>query len=238
MAQREPTGGTVILATMSVLVMCIAGVMVGLGLTSWLEAASFVTGAICVWLTVRENVWNFPIGLVNSVTFGVVFFHASLLTDAGLQGVYFVLGVLGWRQWVCGGENRTTLRITLASWRERGVVTLATLALTAGLWQLVWHLKKDDPKADQLAIFADALTTAVSLAAQWLLNYKRLENWLVWIFVDVLYVPLYLYKGLHLTAVLYGVFLVMAIIGFLRWRKMWRAERAGDAAPAAAEVAA
>src|SRR5690606_26910241 len=100
----------------------------------WLEAVSFVTGAVCVWLVVRENVWNFPIGLLNVMTFSIVFFRAGLFADAGLQGVYFILGCIGWYLWLYGGERHTALHIARASWREVGLLVLFAAISTVGLW--------------------------------------------------------------------------------------------------------
>src|SRR4051794_32099592 len=94
---------TAVLSLLTTAVSVIAAVMAALGYASWLEAASFVTGAVCVWLTVKENVWNFPIGLLNVATFSIVFFESRLFADAGLQVVYFVLGVMGWYLWLYGG---------------------------------------------------------------------------------------------------------------------------------------
>ena len=89
------------------------------------------------------------------------------------------------------------------------------------------------------ASFWDALTTAICLGAQWLLNRKRLENWIFWIVADCIYVPLYLYKQLYLTSLLYAVFLVMAGIGLAQWRATWRRQgRASDETPVPQESAA
>jgi nicotinamide mononucleotide transporter len=216
MSGKCPTG-TLILAGLTLATSVLAGVMAQRGLATWLEAASFVTGAVCVWLTVKENVWNFPIGLVNVATFCVVFYRSRLFADAGLQVVYFVLGMIGWYLWVYGGERKTELKITLASVAERWITMACAAAMTIVLWRVL-RLAGSAP-------FWDALTSSISLAAQWLLNKKRLENWIGWIVVDVIYVPLYLYKGLYLTAILYGVFLVMAVMGYFQWRATWRKER-------------
>jgi nicotinamide mononucleotide transporter len=185
---------------------------------SLLEAVSFITGAICVWLTVKENVWNFPLGLANVATFFVVFWGAHLYADASLQVVYFVLGLVGWYLWMYGGKNRTALRIHRAS-----NVELATVLVTIAL--LTWALYRTLTYFSPHASFFDALTTAISLGAQWLLNRKRLENWMLWIVVDAIYIPLYMSKELHLTAILYAVFLVMAVIGHLQWRATWRRQK-------------
>ena len=194
-----------------------------------LEAISFVTGAVCVWLTVKESAWNFPIGLLNVATFSVVFFRAGLFADAGLQGVYFVLGCGGWYLWLFGGERGTPLRVARASRLELGVLSVFAVVATIGLWQLL-------SRVGGSASFVDALTTSISLAAQWLLNRKRLESWVAWIIVDVIYVPLYVYKELYLTAVLYAVFLAMAIIGLRAWLATHRQQTGQSPPPRGFEV--
>ena len=211
------------LMALTLIAAMIAGGMLYSGRAGWLEAVSFVTVAVCVWLAVRENVWNFPIGLLNVMTFSIVFFHAKLYADAGLQVVYFVLGCIGWWMWLYGGKSRTALRVGRASGVELIALILFIAASTTGLWQLLKSSGGSVP-------FWDALTTSISLAAQWLLNRKRLESWIFWIIVDLLYVPLYLYKELYLTAGLYCVFLFMAIIGFRQWRVTWLRQREVDVA--------
>ena len=193
-------------------------VMVGMGRASPLEAVSFVTGAVCVWLTVKENIWNFPIGLANTATYSVVFYEARLFGDSALQVVYFGLGLIGWYLWLYGGERRTRLQVTRARDLELVVVGLTVVVSTLVLWKTLRFLGGS-------ASFWDASTTSLSLGAQWLLNRKRLENWHLWILVDIAYVPLYVSRGLNLTALLYAVFLVMAVMGLVRWRAVWAAAR-------------
>jgi nicotinamide mononucleotide transporter len=214
--------GTPVLLALVLATSAVALFMQQTGRAGWIEALAFVSGAICVWLTVRENVWNFPIGLVCSATFCVVFFQARLFADAGLQVVYIGLGLVGWYLWLFGGAQRTELRVGRASPLELGLCLAFVAITTVGLWKLLAHVGGS-------ASFFDALTTSISLAAQWLLNRKRLENWVFWIVVDVIYIPLYLYKDLYLTAVLYGVFLCMATIGLIQWRLTWhRQSHAGS----------
>jgi nicotinamide mononucleotide transporter len=194
----------------------IAAIALSLELTTLLEAVSFVTGALCVWLVVRENVWNFPIGLLNVATFSVVFFQSRLFADAGLQVVYFVLGIMGWTLWVRGGENQTRLKLSRIGITEAAWLGIFVVVSTLCLWQTLHHLGGS-------ASFWDALTTSISLASQWMLNRKQLENWLGWIVVDAIYVPLYVFKGLYLTAILYAIFLCMAFIGWKQWQRSWNA---------------
>lgn len=198
------------------------------GRASGLEAVSFVTGAVCVWLTVKENIWNFPIGLLNTATFAVVFFEARLFGDASLQIVYFILGCIGWYLWLYGGEHRSRLHVVPTGSAEKAAVGVAIILGTLLLWRTLRFIGGSSS-------FWDAMTTSTSLGAQWLLNRKRIENWHLWILVDAVYVPLYISRGLNLTAILYAVFLVMAFMGLVQWRATWTVEQANPAA-ARAEV--
>ncbi len=195
----------------------VAATTLWLELTTALEAISFVTGALCVWLVVRENVWNFPIGLMNVATFSVVFFQSRLFADAGLQIVYFVLGVVGWRLWLRGGENQTRLRLSRIGMLELMWLGFFVILSTLCLWKTLQHFGGS-------ASFWDVFTTSLSLASQWMLNRKQLESWLGWIVVDAIYVPLYVSKGLYLTAILYAIFLCMAFIGWKQWYRSWNSD--------------
>jgi len=175
------------------------------------ELAGFLTGAACVWLTVKAHIANFPVGLANDVFFLLLFLAAGLYADSGLQIVYFALGAVGWWQWLHGGANRTRLDVTRASSRELLVLAALVIVTTWSLTILLEHV-------DDVAPFWDALTTALSLAAQWLLNTKRIQNWIFWIAADLVYVPLYGVKHLWLTAVVYAVFLVLCFRGLHAWR--------------------
>ena len=192
----------------------VAAIALSFELTTALEAVSFVTGALCVWLVVRENVWNFPIGLLNVATFSIVFFQSRLFADAGLQVVYFVMGIVGWTLWLRGGKNHTPLNLSRIGSAELAWICVFVVVSTLGLWQTLHHLGGS-------ASFWDALTTSLSLASQWMLNRKQLENWLGWIIVDTIYIPLYVSKGLFLTAILYSIFLCMAFIGWKQWHQSW-----------------
>lgn len=206
------------LALMTALASAIAIAMAAMRLATWLEAASFVSGALCVWLTVKESVWNFPIGLINVATFAVVFFESQLFADASLQIVYFILGIIGWWMWLYGGEHHSRLGVGRASSRELVVTVIAVVIGTFAIWKLL------EPVGGSARLW-DALTTSISLGSQWLLNRKRLESWIGWIIVDAIYVPLYVYKELYLTAILYAVFFVMATSGLKVWTQKWLEQR-------------
>lgn len=218
---------TLLLAALTAAITLLAFAGVRLGLSTPLEAAGVVTGAVCVWLTVRESVWNFPVSLANVSLFCVLFFGARLYADAGLQVVYFALALIGWHLWLHGGERGTALRVSRVGRGEAAALVAGGAALTVVLWITLRHVGGS-------ASFWDALTTSISLCAQWMLNRKHVESWYAWIAADIIYIPLYAYKELYLTAGLYAVFLVMATMGLLHWRRTWRAQGMPAAGPAGA----
>jgi nicotinamide mononucleotide transporter len=176
------------------------------------ELLGFVTGAAGVWLTVRAHLWNFPVGIANNVFFLVLFWSARLYADAALQIVYLVLGVLGWWEWLHGGERRGRRAMAHASPALLAVLTALVVPAT-------WLLTVILTRAADIAPFWDALTTALSLAAQWLLNLKKFENWYYWIAADVIYIPLYFVKDLYLTGAVYVIFLGLCFLGIRAWRR-------------------
>lgn len=184
----------------------------------WTEIFGFVTGALCVWLAVRQNVWNFSVGIANNVFFFVLFIGTGLYADAWLQVVYLVLGALGWYWWLRGGHNHTALDVRpTPRWAWPAAVAL----VATGTW-LIWALLS--AHTDSTVPWGDAATTALSLGAQVMLNRKWIGNWILWIIADVLYIGLYAYKGLYLTAGLYLLFLAMCFVGLAQWRAAARSD--------------
>jgi nicotinamide mononucleotide transporter len=179
------------------------------------ELLGFVTGAASVWLTVLARISNFPVGIANSAFFLVLFLSARLFADSALQVVYIVLGFAGWWQWLHGGQGRARLRVARSGWRLLAACAVFTVAATWGLTVLL-------DAVHDVAPFWDALTTALSLAAQFLLNCKRIENWAFWIAADLIYIPLYVDKRLDLTAIVYVLFLVMCFAGSWVWLRVLR----------------
>lgn len=191
--------------------------------TSWAELLGFATGALTVWLVVRRNIWNWPIGIANVTLLGAVFLTAGLYADAALQIVYVVLSLYGWWQWLYGGAGRTPLAIRRTGRAEWAALAVLGIAATVGLSFALatW--------TDSTVPVWDALTTALSLAATYGQSRKLVESWWLWIAADIVYIPLYAYKGLHLTAVLYVVFLALCVAGL----RAWRAELASRPVPVA-----
>ena len=179
-----------------------------------LEFLAVTLGIICVWCYVRENMWAWPTGLLQPLLFAAVFFGAHLYADFGLQIVFAVVQVYGWWRWLHRNDCGPGLQITRTSSRHWAVLTVIAVASYVPMAWLIKHYC-----ADASVPWWDSAETVLSLVAQWLISHKKLENWLVWIAVDISSIPLYWYKHLHLTAGLYLVFLVLATLGYLAWRR-------------------
>jgi nicotinamide mononucleotide transporter len=179
---------------------------------SRLELFAAVVGAVSVWLSVRQSIWSWPTAIVNVVLYALVFYGAKLYADMGLQVIYAVLSLYGWYQWLYGGEGRSALRVTRTGKTLGLVLTLIALAGSLALGTLLRQA------TDAALPFMDSFLSSTSLVAQWMMTKKKVENWLVWILVDVLYVGMFIFKHLYLTAGLYAVFLALAVKGYLEWR--------------------
>ncbi len=180
--------------------------------TSWAELLGFVTGALNVWLVARQRISNWPVGILNVALLMVVFWTSGLYADAGLQILYVVLGFYGWWSWLYGGRHRTRLEVSDTGAAEWVALAVAGVALTAALWLFL------DRATDSTVPFPDAVTTALSLLATYGQTRKRWESWWLWIAADLIYIPLYAYKGLYLTAALYLIFLALCVFGLQQWR--------------------
>ncbi|WP_374347258.1 nicotinamide riboside transporter PnuC [Chitinimonas sp.] len=174
------------------------------------DLAGFISGLICVWLTTRGNIWNFPVGILNSAILGLVFLQQRLFADASLQIVFIVLSALGWWKWLRQGIGQESSPVFETSPREQLLLGAITVIVTLALWRVLVLLKGACPPVD-------ALITALSLAAQWQLNKRQVSSWLWWIVVDLISIPLYISRDLPLIAALYAVFLLLCLQGWRRW---------------------
>lgn len=181
------------------------------GIDTGIEALAALLAILGVILSQRRSVWCWSTNIISSILYGYIFLHAGLFADALLQGVFVCLGIYGWIEWKLNLDTSdlvTIERITRTGWLWSIV---ATVALTVVIWKiLVFGTPSDVP-------VPDALTTAMSLVGIWLQTRRAVENWLWWITADIVYVGLYMYKGLYITAVLYALFVVLAWQGWKTW---------------------
>lgn len=193
---------------------------------SGIEILGFLTGAACVALLVRQNIWNWPIGIANNLLFIVLFLRAGLYADVGLQGFYIAISLYGWWSWLHGGRDHGALSVgripVPAALALAASVALATTGLS---WVLRHYTNSTVP------VF-DSLITALSLAAQFMMTRKWIENWGVWIAANCLSIGLLIYKGLYVTSALYVVYQVLCTMGLVAWRRAWREEASPVGLPA------
>ena len=181
--------------------------------TTVLELVAVVTGFACVWLAARESIWNFPVAIISCLLYVFVYYRARLYSDCYLQVLFIALSIYGWYEWLYGGRNATELGVTHTTPREWLAGAVFAVAFTLGFgYYLHSHTDASLPHLD-------SFTTAGSIVAQYLLTRKRLENWLLWILVDLIYVPVLWYKNLYPTSLLYALYLGLAAYGYWQWRR-------------------
>jgi nicotinamide mononucleotide transporter len=193
-----------------------------------IEIVAAAFGVVSVFLSVRQNIWSWPTAIVNVGLYIFVFYGSKLYADTGLQVVYVVLNAYGWYHWLYGGKNRTELPVTRTSARLWLLLVALIAAGTAVLGTILTQ------KTDAALPYVDSLTTSTSLVAQWMMTRKLLENWIIWVAVDVVYIGMYINKSLYVTAVLYFIFLVLSAMGFLQWRRSLRERESAQLVVAAA----
>jgi len=177
-----------------------------------LEAIAAAFGVISVYLSTRQNIWSWPTAIINVALYIVVFYQGRLYGQMALQPVYLTLSIYGWYQWLHGGQQHSKLLVSRAS--PRLLLWLGIFNVAA--WIVVAMILR---RTDAALPGLDALLTTTSLVAQWMMTRKILENWVLWVAVDIVYVPMFISQGLYATAMLYAAFLVLAVMGFVDWRR-------------------
>ena len=181
--------------------------------SSCLEFIAVLFGVVSVFLSVRQNIWSWPTALINVALYFVLFLKSGLYSDMGLQVVYFVLSIYGWYQWLYGGVGRTTLPVSRTTPRAWAVLSVAGVVF----WAILGTITSRLPGA--VVPYVDAATATTSLVAQYMMTRKLLENWTIWILVDVVYVGMFIWRGLYLTSVNYAIYLVLAVLGHVAWKR-------------------
>ena len=179
----------------------------------YLEWVAAFLGLITVLLVVRRSIWNYPFALAMVSLYFFEFMDEKLYSDALLQIFFFLINCYGWWMWSRAPEVGHGVAVERMSGSVR-TGWLATTAIASLLWG--WAMAS---LTDAAAPFVDAAVAGSSIAAQWLQSLRRVESWALWILADVIAVPLYWWKGLYPTAILYGVFLILAVVGLISWQR-------------------
>ena len=183
--------------------------------TNWLEWLGTISGFACVYLAAKQNIWNWPIAIISVLAYSILFYEYKLYGDAVLQLYFLATSVYGWYYWLKRKVEHAQPIVSLTN-KELLKVALAVIILTIIMGGIL------DRFTDSNVPYADGFCTSMSFIAQFLMTRKVLQNWILWIIVDIAYVPLYLYKDLALTTVLYIFFLVLATMGYLDWKRTYK----------------
>lgn len=177
------------------------------------EAIAVVLGLISVYLVTRQNVWCYPLGIISVFIYIFIFYEVKLYADMGLQVFFIVLQAYGWYEWLYGGEGKTELAVTWARKKEylysALFVLFATAALGAALHQLT----------DAALPYVDSFLAVLSMVGQWMMAKKYIENWILWVVVNIGSIGMYAFKGLYFTTFLYVVYFGLAILGYIEWKR-------------------
>lgn len=179
-----------------------------------LQIAGVVLGLLYLWLEYRADIRLWIVGLIMPLVHGVLYYKSGLYADCSMQVYYVLAGLYGWLVWR-NAPKKQSKAVAIGHTPLRLIPALAGVyaAAHAALYLLLTHF------TNSTVPFWDAMTTALSIVAMWMLSRKLVEQWLVWLVVDIITVGLYLYKEIPLTAGLYALYSALAVAGYLRWRK-------------------
>lgn len=191
--------------------------------TTILEFIAAITGIGSVWFARRESILVYPVGIISVLLYVYICFNAQLYADSGVNFFYFLMSVYGWYHWTHKKGVIVEREITVNTSKQQILGIALTIVSFFLILGAIWYFKKDDISYISSNIpYLDSFTSAVFLIAMWLMALKRVENWIYWIVGDVVSIPVYIIKGLVFTSFQYLVFLAIAILGYLEWRKRWQ----------------
>jgi nicotinamide mononucleotide transporter len=181
--------------------------------SNFIEFFAVLTGFIAIFFQIKANVIYWPISIVNVITYCIVFFQAKLYAEITLQLYYLVMSIYGWILWLRKSPTNEKLNISKSSIK----LLLTLLLVFFPLWLIMAFLLKKYTNTD--VPYIDSFITSLSYIATYLLARKKIENWLLWIFIDFISIGLYYYKGLYLTIILFLALTILAIVGYFKWKK-------------------
>ncbi|MBQ5994040.1 MAG: nicotinamide mononucleotide transporter [Bacteroidales bacterium] len=184
------------------------------------EIIGAVIGLVYLYLEYKADVWLWPVGILMSLFYVVIFFHGKFYADAAIYLYYIGANTYGLFQWTRSRQKTTTendnsAEMPITHVPAKRVLPLA--AVTLVLWMVLYLILKT--VTDSPVPLGDAFTTSVSIVATWMLAQKYIEQWWLWVVVNIVSTMLYFWKGLYPTGVLFCVYVIVAILGYFRWRK-------------------
>lgn len=178
-----------------------------------IEAIAFTSGIVNIYLLTRCNLWNWFFGILTVSLYAIIFFNIKLYADMSLQGVFLFFQFYGLYQWRYGSKENKPIALQVVSLSTCLMLVVAAIILFAGISFILKY------STDSTTIYADAMITALSLIAQWMMSKKYLQHWVLWIIIDLISINLYISKTLYVTALLYLVFMLLCFKGYYQWRE-------------------
>lgn len=179
-----------------------------------LQIVGVALGLLYLWLEYKANIWLWVVGMLMPCVHCVLYYKSGLYADCAMQAYYIAAGLYGLAVWLLGHKRaEKPLEISHTPWRLALPLVVIYGALHAAIYFILVRF------TDSTVPFWDAMTTAMSMVAMWLLSRKYIEQWLVWLVVDAITVGLYIYKGIPFTAGLYTLYTALAVAGYLRWKR-------------------
>jgi nicotinamide mononucleotide transporter len=188
--------------------------------TSWLEVVAVIFGLSSVWYAKKANILVYPTGIISVLIYVYICFNAQLYADMGINAFYFVMSVYGWFMWTRKTADKEERPITFNTRKDNLIsVIIFTFSLVVIMLLLKFFKSGDLHYWSTKVPYIDTFTTAIFIVGMWLMAVKKVENWLYWIVGDVISVPLYFYKGLVFTSLQFFIFLVLAVLGYIEWKR-------------------
>jgi nicotinamide mononucleotide transporter len=180
-----------------------------------LEIVAVIFGFLSVWFSKQNNIWVFPTGMVSTAIFVYLLLKWMLLGDMMINGYYFIMSVYGWYIWTRKVDATHVTPISETTKKEK----LYSVYIFIATLVFVFVIYRAFDKWNDWTAYVDTLTTAIFFVGMWLMAKRKIENWIYWIVGDVISVPLYFYKGFTFTSFQYLIFTVIAVFGYLAWKK-------------------
>ncbi len=198
-----------------------------------LEASGAIFGILSVFFSIKKNIWVYPTGIISTLIYVYLLFNAGLLGDCMINVYYTVMSIYGWVLWARNSEDHVHVEVTWATrkeWIHASILFVLSLAFVTFIYYCKPYI--DHLEGGYLGLYhldwanwMDIFTTSIFLVGMWLMAKQRIESWIFWILGDLICIPMMIFKGLGITSVQYLVFTIMAILGYVNWKKSFKEKK-------------
>ena len=202
----------------------------------FMEAFASVFGILSVYFSIKKNIWVYPTGIISTLIYVYILFNFGLLGDCMINVYYTVMSIYGWILWAKNADGHVHVEVTWASrkeWIYGSLLFVLSLILVTTIYYYKPFIDNHfSMKGTDLGLYhldwgnkLDIITTSIFLVGMWFMAKRRIENWIFWIVGDFICMPMMIYKGLGITSVQYLVFTILAILGYLNWKKSYKEKK-------------